>query len=67
MAAERSINSPCIRLCQLDRDEVCVGCFRTRIEIAGWLGMNAVEKRDAWARLDERRKRRTLEHMPRTE
>ena len=32
--------SPCISVCQMDAsDEVCVGCYRTRAEIAKWGSM----------------------------
>ena len=31
------VPSPCISVCQMDAlDEVCVGCYRTRAEIAAW-------------------------------
>jgi predicted Fe-S protein YdhL (DUF1289 family) len=29
-------DSPCIGVCTLDADEQCIGCRRTRAEIAGW-------------------------------
>ena len=33
--------SPCVSICQMDaQDEVCVGCFRTRAEIAAWQSMD---------------------------
>ena len=33
--------SPCISVCQMDDlDGVCVGCYRTRAEIAAWGGMD---------------------------
>ena len=33
--------SPCISVCQMDDlDEVCVGCYRTRDEIATWSSMS---------------------------
>jgi len=28
--------SPCIRICCLDRNDICLGCFRTLDEITGW-------------------------------
>jgi len=30
------IDSPCINLCKLDKDFVCMGCFRTTYEVAEW-------------------------------
>ena len=35
------VPSPCVSVCQMDaQDEVCVGCFRTRAEIAKWPSMD---------------------------
>lgn len=39
------MDSPCNRVCQLDADDVCIGCGRTRGEIAEWL--NASPERQA--------------------
>ncbi|MBM3564120.1 MAG: DUF1289 domain-containing protein [Alphaproteobacteria bacterium] len=36
--------SPCIKICELDREDVCVGCGRTRAEIAGWKSMSEPQK-----------------------
>lgn len=30
------IDSPCVRNCCLDQDDVCLGCFRTVEEITQW-------------------------------
>ncbi|MGI9278525.1 MAG: DUF1289 domain-containing protein [Endozoicomonas sp.] len=30
------VESPCIRQCALNEDQVCTGCFRSRREIAQW-------------------------------
>lgn len=30
------IESPCVRNCCLDKEDVCVGCFRHIKEIVGW-------------------------------
>ncbi|MBM3552020.1 MAG: DUF1289 domain-containing protein [Alphaproteobacteria bacterium] len=38
------IDSPCVKICELDRDDVCVGCGRTRAEIAGWTSMSDAQK-----------------------
>lgn len=29
-------NSPCISVCKLNKDFVCIGCFRTTYEVAEW-------------------------------
>jgi len=38
--------SPCVGICTLDADDQCVGCRRTRAEIAGWSSFSP-ETRDA--------------------
>ena len=53
--------SPCLSICTLDDDNVCMGCLRTLPEIRDW----ALLKPDAqWAlvaELAERRKRHTTD------
>lgn len=36
--------SPCIQVCELDADDVCLGCGRTVDEIARWAGAGEREK-----------------------
>lgn len=38
MAEERNspIASPCVRICCLDDNDICLGCFRHIGEITGW-------------------------------
>lgn len=43
--------SPCIKVCQLDLQDRCYGCGRTRSEIAQWSGMSLDERRAVNARL----------------
>lgn len=39
------IESPCIRNCCLDDNDICMGCFRTLDEIKAWLLLTDREKR----------------------
>lgn len=39
------VESPCIRNCCLDDNDICVGCFRTLDEIKAWLALTDREKR----------------------
>jgi len=52
--------SPCVALCTLDDDNICVGCGRTLDEISRWSTMGPAGQRDVLARLaraaDERRR-----------
>jgi uncharacterized protein len=34
--ANEPVASPCIRLCTLDDEDVCLGCFRSMAEICAW-------------------------------
>ena len=45
-AGERRLlsESPCVGICTLDADEQCLGCRRTRAEIAGWSTFSDAEK-----------------------
>ena len=50
--------SPCVSICQMDpRDGVCLGCYRTRAEIAAWRSM---DQDDQMALLDILRDRRAI-------
>ena len=46
-----NVSSPCIHVCKLDDGDVCIGCLRTRDEIACWLRMTEEEKTQVNARL----------------
>jgi predicted Fe-S protein YdhL (DUF1289 family) len=48
--------SPCVRLCTLDDNNVCLGCGRTLDDIKGWTKMSEPEKQACVARADQRRR-----------
>ncbi|WP_025899151.1 DUF1289 domain-containing protein [Sneathiella glossodoripedis] len=40
-----TIPSPCTGVCTMDmKNEYCIGCFRTRLEIGGWMHLGNDEK-----------------------
>lgn len=39
------IASPCISICALDADDVCVGCYRSGQEITRWSVADNTERR----------------------
>jgi predicted Fe-S protein YdhL (DUF1289 family) len=44
--APENIETPCVKVCALDATRTyCVGCFRTRNEIARWRDASADERR----------------------
>ena len=49
------IASPCVNICVVHPDSgICVGCYRTLDEIAGWSGMSEDERADLTANLPDR-------------
>mgnify|MGYP003637539432 FL=1 len=50
------IRSPCVSICALDMDDVCVGCQRTGEEITRWWGMSSTEKLATLEKAKEREK-----------
>ena len=38
------INSPCVNVCALNTDDICVGCYRSAKEISYWSVMSSEEK-----------------------
>lgn len=59
----QEVESPCIRVCVIHPAErICIGCYRSAEEIAGWSRMTPEERRRIMAELPARapllRKRR---------
>ena len=42
---ERPVASPCVNICALDDDDICIGCQRTVDEITRWSRMDNAERR----------------------
>lgn len=43
-ASPSTCPSPCVRLCTLNAQDVCVGCGRTLADITGWTKMSDADK-----------------------
>ncbi len=39
------VESPCVRKCTLDSDDICVGCYRSIDEICAWGGADNDQRR----------------------
>lgn len=39
------VRSPCVSICALDGDDLCIGCYRTGTEISQWGAMSDDERR----------------------
>ncbi|HGY9626236.1 DUF1289 domain-containing protein [Pseudomonas juntendi] len=51
---ERPVASPCVNVCALDEQDVCVGCQRTVAEITRWSRMDNQERRQVLVLCHER-------------
>ncbi|MEE2729449.1 MAG: DUF1289 domain-containing protein [Pseudomonadota bacterium] len=51
-----SAQSPCVRNCCLDQEDVCLGCGRTLEEIRNWSQYSAQEREQVLAAAQRRRK-----------
>jgi predicted Fe-S protein YdhL (DUF1289 family) len=52
------IRTPCIKVCVVDGESsLCLGCFRTLAEVAGWARFSDAEREAIMAELPERRGR----------
>jgi uncharacterized protein len=55
VVTSQEIETPCVKLCVVDPESgFCIGCGRTRSEIAGWVAMSAAERREVMAGLEAR-------------
>ena len=43
--------SPCVGLCRLNEDGVCIGCSRTKLEVQRWSEMTDAERQMIMTRL----------------
>jgi len=57
MAADEPVRSPCVSVCALDIEDICVGCYRSSREITVWTSLDNVAKRQVILRAAERAKK----------
>lgn len=53
-SAEEAVISPCVGVCALDADDMCIGCYRTGEEITYWGRYTQAEKRQVMERVGQR-------------
>ncbi len=46
--------SPCISVCVLDDDDICMGCYRSAAEVTDWFMASDEQKRDVLRKARER-------------
>lgn len=52
--------SPCVRNCCLDKDDICIGCFRSMNDIVNWSAKTEIDKQKI-LRLAQRRKKEYMD------
>ncbi|GAA6133966.1 DUF1289 domain-containing protein [Oceaniserpentilla sp. 4NH20-0058] len=50
------VKSPCVAVCALDENDVCIGCYRTGDEIMNWGTMDNTQKHSVLKNVAEREK-----------
>jgi len=48
------VSSPCVSICALDEQDICIGCHRTGDEILRWAQMSNEERRQVLAEVADR-------------
>lgn len=54
---EEVVLSPCVGVCALDDDDICIGCWRSGEEITRWGYLDAAGKRAILQNVEERLKK----------
>ena len=52
---EQAVPSPCVSICALDDDDICVGCFRSGSEITDWFMASDARKQEILQHCERRR------------
>jgi uncharacterized protein len=52
-----AVSSPCVDVCRLDAQGICVGCRRTLAEIAEWSSAGETRRREILLALAQRKVR----------
>jgi len=52
-----TIPSPCVSICSMNNDDLCIGCYRTAKEIREWLLMEDDERLVVIEKAGERSKK----------
>lgn len=58
------LQSPCVRNCCLDEQDVCLGCGRTLGEIRAWSSLSERERQQVLALCEERKQQRERPRQP---
>jgi predicted Fe-S protein YdhL (DUF1289 family) len=57
MSVANKVRSPCVSICALNEEGVCIGCHRSGDEIMSWMQLNNEERREVLRLVAEREKK----------
>ncbi|GAA0850593.1 MULTISPECIES: DUF1289 domain-containing protein [Marinobacter] len=60
MNVSDKVRSPCVSVCALDENDVCIGCHRTGDEILRWTQMSNDERREVLREVAKREQKVAL-------
>lgn len=60
MNVSDKVRSPCVSVCALDENDVCIGCHRTGDEILRWTQMSNDERREVLRKVAKREEKVAL-------
>ncbi|MCP5326493.1 MAG: DUF1289 domain-containing protein [Oceanospirillaceae bacterium] len=52
--SDKPVISPCVGICALDENDICIGCYRTGREISDWGMMANDQRREVLQKVAER-------------
>ena len=55
--ASEGVKSPCISVCALDNNDMCIGCYRSTQEITDWIRYSEEKKRQVIVEVNARRRK----------
>lgn len=53
---EKPVPSPCVGVCSLDEQDICIGCYRSAAEITHWSTQDNAGRREVLALSEARAK-----------
>lgn len=56
LEGKNTVESPCISVCLLSEEDICLGCYRNVAEIAGWHNLSNDQRREVVIIAEARRK-----------
>ncbi|MEE3168867.1 MAG: DUF1289 domain-containing protein [Pseudomonadota bacterium] len=61
MSVADKVRSPCVSICCLDENDICIGCHRSGDEITRWSQLNNDERLDVLKKVAEREQKSLIQ------